>query len=134
MTKPKNMTPEQEAAWRAKQAERRSSPEAKAKQKARFDRWYAEQGGKEKIVSRTKAIRATPEGREKRNAYEREALANSQEKRDASVDRQRKWRESETGKLKNCEKTKRNYKKKKLDAEYDAFIASISDDAGEDVE
>ena len=129
MSKPKNMTPEQEAEWKERQRLRRSSPEYKAKAAIRSRRYYEKPGQKEAIIAKTRAFRSTEEGRLHRNALERAALAANPENIEKARIRQKEWQATERGRALNCEKTKRYYRKKRVEADFEAFMATLESEA-----
>lgn len=124
MTKPKNMTPEEDAAWRKRISERQNTPEFKTKQRIRNHRFYAKPGSKDRIVAKTKLIRSTLEGRERRNERER-ALATKPENLKKAAERKTKWKSSERGQKLYRAQVERYWHRSKTDAEFEAFMSSM---------
>lgn len=139
MSKPKNLTPEQEAAWKEKQRLRRSSPEYVAKAKIRSRRWYEKEGVKEQVVAKTSERRADPQYRAHRNELERSRLASDQSLRTKASARQKAWAATPEGEEKSRLKSLRYYQsradiikeKRRLQRQFDRFMARLA--AGEDV-
>lgn len=136
MSKPKNMTPDQEAAWKEKERQRRSSPEYKAKQKARSRRWY-DQGGKEKTVSNIAQKRKDLAFVDAERAAERRRVAENPFRKQKAQENQKQWRSTEVGSKKNCAKAMRYYERnaeeikerRKGNRRYDAFMRTIEEEA-----
>lgn len=128
MSKPKNMTAEQEAEWKERQRARRATPEYKAKAAVRARRYYEKPGQKDIIVAKTRSARAEDSGREHRNALERLSYAQKQEIREKARERLAAWQSTERGKELNRQKAKRHYVKKRIDAEFSAFMANLEGD------
>jgi hypothetical protein len=128
MTKPKNMTPEQEAAWVEKERARRASPEYKAKAAIRARRFYEKPGQKEKIVAKTREFRETNGGKRHRNALERARLASSEKLQAKAAERQRRWQATEDGKIKNRAKSARYADRQR---EYEHFLSTLEQEGAE---
>lgn len=126
MSKPKNMTPEQEAAWRERERLRRATPEWKAAAAARGRRWYEKGNNRERVIAANRAKRATAEGRADRNAKERAALATRDHLKEKARARLRAWASTEEGKQKNRAKAARHYRLKR---EYEHFMAALEAEA-----
>ena len=136
MSKPKNMTPEQEAAWKAKQAARRATPEYKAKAAIRGRKYY--DANKDEVISRTAARRETELGAAARiqEGLRRRASADAVQ---VDRDRQRRWQATAGGREKNLEKVRRYQAankeaikdRRRLKAHFERFMARLL--AGEDV-
>lgn len=128
MSKPKNMTPEQEAAWKEKERLRRASPEYKAKAAIRSRRFYDKPGQKDAIVAKTRAIRETFAGKQHRNALERARVASSEELQAKSAERQRRWQATQDGKVKNRAKSARYVERKR---QYEHFLSTMDQEGAE---
>lgn len=128
MSKPKNMTPEQEAEWREKERLRRASPEYKAKAAIRGRRFYEKPGQKDALVAKTRAARETPSGKQHRNALERVRVASSEELQAKASERQRRWQATPGGKLKNRAKTARYSERKR---QYEHFLSTLEQEGAE---
>ena len=122
MTKPKNMTSEQEAIWKESERLRRSAPEYKEKCAIRSRRYYDKHGHKDIVIAKTKAARTAPGGKEHRNLLERERLQQSPELKDRSANRQKQWRSTPQGAQKNREKSARYAERK---GHYDQFLTAM---------
>lgn len=139
MTKPKNMTPDQELAWKEAQRQRRTRPDQIAKTKQRQKDWYENKGGREKVIAKTKASRETNEGRVKRNEADRIRLASNVALREAAKKRQDEWRASEAGGEKSRLKARKYYEKtsdeiknrRKDSRRFDAFMRQMEREAAE---
>ena len=128
MSKPKNMTPEQEVAWKEKQRLRRSTAEYKAKAAVRARSWYERGDNKSILISKNNVLRSTAEGRAARNDGERSRYARSEEIRAKGAERQTAWRATDHGKALNRAKAARYADRKRLDKEFDRFLANMEAD------
>lgn len=125
MTKPKNMTPEQEIAWKERDRARRSTPEYKEKAAIRARRWYDSGENKQNLINKNASKRASKEGRDIRNAQERKRYQENAEVRQKSKDRLKEWQATEHGKELTRKKSARFAMKKKIDREYEAFMEDM---------
>lgn len=125
MAKPKNMTLEQDAAWRERDRARRSTPEYKEKAAIRARRWYERGENKQNLINKNASKRAAEEGRDKRNMQERKRYQESEEVREKSKSRLKDWQSTEHGKELTRKKSARFALKKKIDKEYDAFMEGM---------
>lgn len=137
MSKPKNMTPEQEEAWYERERARKMEP---AKRAARLDRQkkYRSTEHAKELQRIAQARHKKQEGyKERHNAYCRQRYANSEEIKEKERERGRSWCLTETGKQSKRASAKKYYEnnadrvclKLRTNREYDAFMSALEQEA-----